>query len=246
MRKNSSFSYYGPKVFAWTELPKDRALMTRCIVIPMHETDRTDLNRLTDPGIRSAAEDLQKQFLQFRLEKLNTSPCLKGVERLHSRNRDLYEALGFPVAEDEELCRVLAWLLSQQEQFTREPLSVRQVAVLTVLAIAAHVPERSALLVGDVTRFANEALAHQDESIRLTAHAVGALLTSFGIQCKKRTNKGWLLEFDQELQRKTHLLIKRYRVDCNFPPNLFDALPNCKLCNDLQLNGRDGGAPERS
>jgi hypothetical protein len=58
------------------ELPNDRALITRCIVIPMHETDRTDLNRITDVCIQSAA---------------------------HSRNRDLYEALAFPIADDKKL-----------------------------------------------------------------------------------------------------------------------------------------------
>lgn len=243
LRKDSSFNAFGPKVFAWTELPNDRALITRCIVIPMHETDRTDLNRLTDPRIQLATEDLQKQFLQFRLERLGASLRVEGVDPVCSRNRDLYEALAFPITDDGELCQALALILSKQEQFTREPLSIRQVGVLSVLARAAHVPEHSMLLVGEVTTFANTMLAAQGECIKLTPHAVGNILTSFGIQSQKRTNKGWLLEFDQVLRRKIHLLVKRYGADGNLATFMFNASAKCKSCKDLHLYDREGGAP---
>jgi hypothetical protein len=240
LRKDSSSNCYGPKVFAWTELPDDRALNTRCIVIPMYETDRTDLKRPTDPRILLAAEVLQKQFLQLRLENFNLAPPpnvtnVKGVDPLHSRNRDLYEALAYPIAYDKKLCQVLALLIGKQDQFTREPLSARQGAVLGALVTAVHSPGGSAALVADMTRSANRVLADQGEKLVLTPHAVGDLLTSFGIHDRKRTNKGWLLQFDQELRRKIHLLIKRYGADCNIASRLFEVSPNCFLCKELQV-----------
>lgn len=79
LRRNSSFTCFGPKVLAWTELSTDRALITRCVILPMHETDRTDLIRIVDSRIQSAAEDLQQQFLQLRMEKFNASPTVNAV-----------------------------------------------------------------------------------------------------------------------------------------------------------------------
>ena len=249
LRKDSSFNCYGPKVFAWTELPNDHALNTRCIIIPMYETDRTDLNRPTESRILLAAEELQKKFLQLRLEGFNTAPRsnvtnVEGVDRLHSRTRDLYEALAYPIASDKKLCEVLAWLISKQEQFTREPLSVRQVAVLTALVSAVHSPEGSTALVAEVARIANRVLVDQGGSMVLTPHAVGDVLTSFGIHDKKRTNKGWLLHFDQGLRRKIHLLIKRYGTDCNIESVPFEVSTNCPLCKDLQAHNVDGNIPK--
>jgi hypothetical protein len=241
LRRNASFNCYGPKVFAWMELPNDRALITRCIVIPMHETDRTDLNRVKDVSIQSAAEDLQKCLLQFRLERFSTSVRVEGIDRLHSRNRDLYEALAFPIADDKKLCEVVASLLSEQEQFTRELLSVRQAAVLIALMMAAHFPALP-LHVGDVTKYSNRDLRSRKESIKLTPHTVGNILTSFGIS-RKRTNKGWLLEFDQNVRRSVHVLIKRYGMDCNaaviFESSVLGRIcADCSICKELGLTMR--------
>ena len=112
-------------------------------------------------------------------------------------------------------------------------------AVLTALVMAVHSPEQSKVLVGEVARIANRVLVDQKESLKLTPHMVGDLLTLFGVHNKRRTNKGWLLEFDQELRRKIHLLIKRYGADCNVASVLFEVSPNCKFCKDLHLLGED-------
>jgi hypothetical protein len=106
----------------------------------------------------------------------------------------------------------------------------------------AHFLESPRLLVGDVTKFANQALADRNESIKLTPHTVGNILTSFGIN-RKRTNKGWLLEFDQELRRSVHLLIKRYGTECNVAV-IFDSsaahsfCADCSICKELRLTMR--------
>ena len=209
LRKGASFSCYGPKAFAWTQLPHDRALITRCVVIPMHETDRTDLKRIMDPLIQSAAEHLQKQLLQLRLERFSTSVHVQHNDGLHARNRDLYEALTYPMGDDQNLGRELASLLWKQERFTREPLSVSQLAILMVLMSVAHLLKGKTLLVGDAANWANKFLADGNESIKLSPHAVGHILTTFGIQSRKRTNRGWLLEFDKSLCRSVHILIQR-------------------------------------
>ena len=142
LRKDSSSDCDGPKAFTWMEMPTDRALNTRCIMVPMHETERTDLRRPTDPRILTDADKLQERFLQFRSRKYGSSGRagfhVDGLDRLQARERDLYESLAFPIADDQELCEILASQISMQRQFTRESLSVRQMAVLAALAVAVH------------------------------------------------------------------------------------------------------------
>ncbi len=112
IRRDESYKTFGPKVVSWTELPDDAALNSRCIFIPLRETRRTDLTRTTNPEILHATEDLQRQFLQFRFEKFNALelPKIQGDEVLHSRARDLYQALLLPVSECPEACGELVKL----------------------------------------------------------------------------------------------------------------------------------------
>jgi hypothetical protein len=237
LQKNLSFSCYGPKAFAWTDMPRDRALITRCILIPMHETDRTDLKRVTDPSIQSAAEDLQKQFLQLRLERFGTSANFEVIAGPQSRNRDLYEALTFALAGDKNVCEELASLLSEQEQFTREGLSVGQAAVLIILITAMH--SLTTFLVGDLTKWVDRFLASQNERVRLTPHTVGKMLTSFGIYSKKRTNRGWEVEVDQARRRSVHVLFEKYQMENNIATMLLNSRPfpwaPCSICNEFNL-----------
>jgi hypothetical protein len=45
IRKNKAFNAYCPKVVCWTELPNDTALNSRCVIIPLQESERTNLRR---------------------------------------------------------------------------------------------------------------------------------------------------------------------------------------------------------
>src|SRR5579862_953494 len=98
LRDNQSYRNYCPKVVSWIELPNDAALNSRCIIIPMQESSRTDLLRISDPKIVDDARRLQGQLLMFRFQRYDTMQLsqIPGSEILRSRNRDLYEALALP------------------------------------------------------------------------------------------------------------------------------------------------------
>jgi hypothetical protein len=210
LRRNSVLNCFGPKAFACIELPRDEALVTRCIVIPMSETDRTNFKPVSDPKVEALADDLQRKFLQYRLEMFNAAPCMEDCG-LHSRSRDLYLALTHAIGGEKQLCASIAQSLKQQDQFTREALSRSQVAVLAVLMLIAHWPEDSTILIGELTDFANRFISKKLP--QLTAHAVGRILGSFGMQSTKRTNRGWVLVFDDDSKRNVHKLIKRYGIE---------------------------------
>jgi hypothetical protein len=86
---------FGAKILSSPELPDDPALLSRCLHIPMSETDRVDLHKPWDPEIVKAADALQGSLLQFRLEKYRSIAwrLVPGAEQLRPRSRDLLGSL---------------------------------------------------------------------------------------------------------------------------------------------------------
>src|SRR5258706_14246304 len=192
LRKGQSFKAYGAKAVAWNELPNDSALNSRCIMIPMCATNRTDLVRPTDPAIVAAVDDIQKQLLQYRFEKLRSVrlPNLASGGHLHGRFRDLYEALVLPIGEVTRYCQWLMHCFRLQQQSNREPLSPDHAAIVGTLYKAIHFGRRETYKILQLTAEVNASLKEAGESRRLTPRGVGAALTSLGITTRTRTSQG--------------------------------------------------------
>jgi len=232
MRRGRSFKAFGAKVISWIELPNDSALNSRCIQIPLCETHRTDLKRPTDPEIVRAADDLQKQLLQFRFEKSRKLilPKIEGDERLRSRARDLYETLALPCCESKELCRILVEAFAEQQEWNREQLSVSQSAILKVLFKNAHRNlDNNRSAVGDLAAQVNDELQAQGEGFRLSARELGAALTSLGFTNRKRTNSGWVIRMFGRDYKRVHQLLLAYG-------GLPESQPErqCDFCREIQ------------
>ena len=244
LRRGRSFKAHGARVMSWIELPENAALNSRCIVIPLCETERTDLKKPTDFQILKAADHLRKQLLQFRFERLNsmTLPRIQGQACLRSRTRDLFEALALPSSDPiigEELARIFAIL---QEQ-NREPLSPHQTAVLRTLFrwvhTIRHQTRNHLSAVGDLAGMVNRDLKLRRECFRVSPRKVGAILTSFGMINKRRTRWGWVVFFDRREEEKIHRLVFRHGLDNSYddplhPPvdrtNCFLSSSCCEFC----------------
>jgi hypothetical protein len=231
LRKDESFSAYGSKVVSWGELPNDAALNTRCIILPLQETARSDLTRPTDPRILNAADELQKQLLRFRFEKYKVKALARicGDQRLHSRSRDLYEALALPCEGDTTICEWLVHIFELQQESNREPLPPGQAAVLQALFILIHRPPgKGSYPISALTEIVNSDLQSAHERFRVSPRQVGAALTSLGFVNRKRTNMGWFAWFDRKSQELIHELVHRYGIE-NF--NLLPSREFCKQCD---------------
>jgi hypothetical protein len=236
LRKDQSFSAFGPKVVSWTELPNDAALNSRCITIPMHETRRSDLKRPTDPDIRATAEDLQAQMLQCRLEKFRALrlPEITQEEPLYSRSKDLYEALALPIGECRNACQNLLDYFTRHHQVCgREPLYPPHAAVLEFLYCEIHEwfqPRGAPLHVREITHEVNEFLKNEGEHFRLNPRQVGAALTALGFLSRKRTRTGWTLLLDRQDKARIHDLINFYGRDHYRRLIPREGILNCEFC----------------
>jgi len=215
-RQGQSYHAYGAKVVAWTEMPDDDALNSRCIVIPMQETMRTDLLRTTDPEIVERADNLQGHLLMYRFKKYNSLklPPIPRYERLRSRDRDLYEALALPIGEDPKACARLLECLEYQHDLNREPLPSNQMAVLESLFKQIHLqPGEGAYALRQLKNGANLNLGALGERFHWNEKAVSGVLKTFGFLNRKRTNSGWVVQIDRAARKRIHELLSLYGVD---------------------------------
>jgi len=224
------------KVVSWIELPNDAALNSRCIIIPMQESTRTDLLRTSHPKIVAAARHLQGQLLLFRFQQYNTlQPSqIPGSGNLRARNRDLYEALALPIAKYPKACAVLRKCIEQQCSIQRQPLPPNHSAVLEALfrQIHAH-PDKGTFAIGDLTKDVNINLKRTGERFRMNPKGVGTVLTPLGFNIRTRTNAGWLVWLDRNARRRIHELMLVHGVD-----GLSACLPSdntapCQFCETL-------------
>jgi hypothetical protein len=235
LRKGRSLRAFGPKVISCTELPNDAALNSRCIIIPMQETSRTNLAKPSDKKMLNIADVLQKQLLQYRLENYNSLrvPKIEGDERLFSRTRDLYQALALPIGADADICGYLVRLFETQQEINREPVSPASAAVLRILYEFIHSrPQLGKLAQRELTVGVNVDLESLQETFRLSAHEVGRALTSLGLTNRKRTNVGFILWLDRRTRQRIHKLAQDHQIDqeSQFRAEGFGS--NCEFCKN--------------
>jgi hypothetical protein len=238
LRQNHSYGTFGAKAFTWIELPADEALNSRCIVIPMKETWRTNLERPLDSKIVEAADVLQMDLLMYRLKNYRklSLPRIPGDERLHSRSRDLYQALALSLCGDSKLCTPLIERFERQQDSNREPLSLGRTAVLEALFERIHAHRTGdSCTIGEFTKEVNRALAQAGERRHLNPREVGGVLTTFGLINRKRTSNGWIMGLSRAAEKRIHFLMSVYGIRSSA-----DILKSpgseltCEFCQDIE------------
>jgi hypothetical protein len=229
LRRDKAQMAYGPKVLAWLELPNDAALNSRCIVIPMHKTSRTDLISPDDPRVLQFAKKVRMQLQQFRFDHYRSLsiPKVPADVQLSSRALDLYRALALPFGADQELCKVLAHLIAGQRQFQSRLLSVTQASAVRVLYTLIHLnPSAPFWKLSSLTSMMYKDLASRGEPSRLNERKVGDILTSLGLTNRSRTNTGYVLWVERSDRVRIHEMARDYDVDGTGPNQ------NCDICKE--------------
>jgi hypothetical protein len=216
LRKDRAQVAFGLKVLAWIELPNDAALNSRCVIIPMHRTSRSDLISPDDTRMLQFAKSLRMRLLQFRFEnyRIVAVPKVPADVRLSSRALDLYRALALPFAKDQSLCKLLALLISSQRQFQSRLLSATQASAVRVLYLLIHVdPSATICRLSGLTGGMRADLASRGEPSKLNERKVGDILTSLGLTNRNRMNTGYVLNVERCDRVRIHEMARDYEVD---------------------------------
>jgi hypothetical protein len=246
VQANCTFHAYGAKVISWLEPPDDSALNSRCVLIPMCETTRTDLVRPSDFEVEREAATLQAQLLQFRFEnyrRVQPGP-ISGDEVLRPRSRDLLRVLSAAHLQDVKRSQRLLEFFESGQAVPHEPLSPEQNAVLRALYSLIHIrKDYVSIQTGDLTEAVNYFLRCAGESLRLQPRKVGAVLTSLGFSNRTRTNSGWFVSLNREDAEKLHQLAEHYGIDRLNGRFQEISLDDCDLCRAAAGKNRNR-APE--
>lgn len=235
-RQGESYRAYGAKAFAWSEVPDDEALNSRCVTIPMQESSRRDLWRTTDHVLMGWAAQLQGKLLRYRLDHCCNLVLAKvpGEERLRSRQRDLYEALALPLDRDPELCACLLECFEDQLDHGKEPLPPKQIAVLESFFKQIHsLPNQESYALRQLKDEVNRWLAAAGEHFRLNERVVSETLRPFGFVNRKRTMSGWVVLVDRAARKRLHDLLWLHGL--NSLPNchpIQSPSEQCEFCNN--------------
>jgi hypothetical protein len=224
LRKDQARLAYGPKVFSWLELPDDPALNSRCVIVPMHRTSRTDLKSPNDPSVLQSADKVRMQLQQFRFEHYKSLPAPRIPSHipLSGRPLDLYRALALPFDQDQDMCDMLADLIAQQDKLQAPVLSPAQASVLHVLYTYAHKhPDAAGITVSALTAFVNSDLASRGESV-LNERKMGEILTSLSLTNRTRKNTGYFLWLDRSARERIHTTVRDYGAE--------DPVEKCEIC----------------
>lgn len=241
LRKGKAQMAYGPKVLSWIELPNDAALNSRCVIIPMHKTSRTDLTSPDDPRILKFARNIRMRLLQFRFEHYRSLsiPRVPTDVRLSSRALDLYRALALPFGENQEFCSDLARLIACQRKFQPSLLSPAQASAVRVLhAFLNRFPSSDGARVKHLTAQMNLDLERCGEPSGLNERKVGDILTSLGLTNRSRQNVGYVLWLYSSDRERIHEMARNYEIY-----NPTDPAQNCEVCRKSE-GGRAVDRPE--
>ncbi len=234
LRKDNAQLAYGPKVLSWVQLPNDGQLCSRCLILPMHKSLRTDLIPPDDPRVLEIAARARRYLLQMRFEKFSQLSIsdVPVDARLSGRALDIYRALALPLAEYPEFCGVLADLIVSQRQYQPEMLSSVQVSILRILHNVIHErPADGGLLINALTTAMNLDLESHGEPAGLNPRKVGDVLTSLGFTNRTRTNVGYVLHLGRSERLNIHRAVRGYAVDVLLGEPASDT--SCELCLEL-------------
>ena len=242
VQANRTLHGYGAKVLSWLEPPDDIALNSRCILIPMHESMKTNLKRPSDVEVEREAAELQGQLLRFRFENYRSVEPgpLYGDEFLRPRSRDLLRALAATHMQNVERSKRLLEFFDSGQAIPHEPLCPEQNAVLRALYSVIHIRnDYDSIQTGQLTEMVNLILERAGESLRMKPRKVGSVLTSLGFSNRTRTNSGWILSLNREDAEKLHQLADHYGIEkldeCSLPLSP-DECDLCKAAAAMKSN----------
>lgn len=242
LRKGKARLAFGPKVFSWLELPDDPALNSRCIIVPMQKTSRTDLTNPNSPKVLEYAKRVRMRLLQFRFERFRdvSVPEIPADVPLSGRPLDLYRALALPFYQDRDMCGCLGYLIAKQNQLQPRLSSPAQASTIRILYNFIHKYQSAAgFTLSDLTAAVNSDLASRGESAGLNERKFGDILTSLSFTNRTRKNTGYVLWLDRSDRARIHATARDYGIEGTKNP-----IEKCEICAQTSTPSPISGPPE--
>jgi hypothetical protein len=202
-----------PTLVCTAEPLTDHWILEQAIHIVMRPT-RCGWLKLGQEELNNSARTLRGKLFHYRetnFAKISASNF--DAPQLSSPTREIANALGKCIVDDDSLRRTLPMLLEAQDQHarTRRTDSIEAVVAEAAMFLS-HEVDRVQARVGEVADIANGILKGRGESLQLDPRAVGNHLRALGLFSERLGRAGRGILFTKEVRRTIHDLAHAYDV----------------------------------
>lgn len=232
LRRGACWDIFGPKIFCAEDLPDDPALLRRCIIVPMTESDTAKRKKPDHPDILQMSREVQNQCLalRFHLLKGMRAVTVPGADHLSHGRRDLLSALAAPFADDPEWQELLLQCLENTEQVWMDSRSPVEAAVLDGLWAACHLHLGFHFVYTlELVNLITEIYKNAGQEIHVKTETVGKIVSKVGIRAN-HTNSGNGFWLNERNRTTIHKRVKKYGLNLSAPLLVRDAGSSCRFC----------------
>jgi hypothetical protein len=216
VRNGQLFSTYGLKIIASREVPRDTALLSRCVIVPMLPSGNETLP-VDDIAMRQIAQQFQSEMLMFRFANYSSVKSFRApssaLEDFTPRMKQVALALVAPILGHTESESIVLSALRESDRAAKieRALEPEWLAEETLFGLIHEGPIHS-VLVGGIAASINEKLKFRGEDFRISARRIGSFLKSLGLRTESLGSLGRGLLFTPAMNKKIHAVARHLGI----------------------------------
>jgi hypothetical protein len=258
VRNGKLFSTYGLKIVASRDVPRDAALLSRCVIVSMLPTGKETLP-LDDIAMREIEQQFQPEMLMFRFMNHSRVKSFRlpsnAQQDFTPRMKQVALALVAPIQDDTESRSIVLSALRERDRDAEIERSLEpEWLAATILFELVHERSIHSILVGGIASSINVKLKFRGEDFRISARKIGAVLKSLGVRTESLGSLGRGLLFTPAMKRQIHAVarhlgISRGMIATQQGLEAGYGGPRCLLCEEfgltdgLRFNDRNARIP---
>jgi len=216
VRNGRLFSTYGLKIIASREVPRDAALLSRCVIVSMLPAGN-ETQPLDDVAMRQIAQQFQPEMLMFRFANYSSVKSFRlassVLEDFTRRMKQVALALLAPIqghAESESI--VLSALRERDRAGKIERALEPEWLAEEILFGLIHEGPIHSILVGGIAASINRKLKFRGEDFRISARKIGSVLKSLGLRTESLGGLGRGLLFTPSMNKQIHAVARHLGI----------------------------------
>ncbi len=246
VRNGKLFSTYGLKIVASRDVPRDAALLSRCIIVSMLPS-RKETQPLDDIAMCQIAHRFQPELLMFRFTNYSAVKSFRlpsgMLQDITPRMKQVALALVAPIQDDKGSASVVLLALRGRDHDSEIERALEpEWLAATILFELIHEGPIHSILVGGIAASINEKLKFRGEDFRISARKIGSVLKSLGLRTEALGSLGRGLLFTPAMNKQIHKVARRLGVSRRTiatPQGLEAGYGgrHCLMCEELNLTG---------
>jgi len=216
VRNGKLFSTYGLKIVASRDVPRDAALLSRCVIVSMLPAGN-GTRPLDEVAMRQVAQKFQPEMLMFRFANhsrvKNFRLPLSAQKDFAPRMKQVALALVAPIQGHPESESIVISALRERDRAGKIECALEpEWLTEEILFRLIHEGPIHSILVGGIAASINKKLEFRGEGFRISARKIGSVLKSLGLRTEWLGSLGRGLLFTPRMNREIHIVARHLGI----------------------------------